>query len=367
MRIDRFIVFILLIFLEIVNLHAQQNVLFGEREENFNQSAIFFDRKGNLYPNFYISDSSLQQNGASLEEWYIAHPAQFARVAKSYNCAFTFPDESNLMIINDSIVKFAIRKINGLSNETKNLNVLIHGFRKSFKSSSDRTSTQDFAFWEDVLQTKSKTIVPTLKVYWDASYDCCFSTNSAKNDSLFELFQLTYYRADTIGLSLRSILNSLDYRQINIIGHSLAAKVIQSCVYNMCPTLISGLTQQRVNVCLIAPATSGAETWKNYQVRNTTLPTKDNIRLLILYNEKDFALRKKDNKFGLFGPGTNRYGSTCLGCNKGHEAEKLADYFTQNFPTSTIQILDCTKLGRVHSSRYYISSTYFDEVVKWIE
>ena len=368
MKIDFLHVFVKIFFLGIFfSGFSQTNVLFGERESALNQTSVFFDRLGNMYPDYFISDTSLQNCNASLESWYISHAHEFEKIAKKYNCQFTFPDEQSLITLNDSILTFKIRTINSLTNSSKSLNVLVHGFRKSFKQSMDRTSTQDFVFWEEMIDTRSKVKTPSIRVYWDASYDCCFSTNSAKNDSLFEMFERTYQRADTIGLALRSLLNKLKVEQINVIGHSLAARVIQSCIYNVIPNSIAGMAQNRLNVCLIAPATSGGEAWVNYLQRNTPIPLEDNVRLLILYNEKDFALRKKDNKFGLFGPGTDHYGCTRLGCNKNREAEKLERSFKQNFPMSPIKLVNCTKLGRVHSSRFYFESTYFDEVINWIE
>jgi hypothetical protein len=367
MKIDFFKVGFFFFFLSVFAGYSQTNVVFGEREYALNQTAVFFDRLGNMYPDYFISDTSLQNCNASLESWYINHAYEFEQIAKKYNCQFTFPDELSLITLNDSILAFKIRAINSLRDSSKSLNVLVHGFRKSFNPSMDRTSTQDFGFWEETIRTRSKLITPSLKVYWDASYDCCFSTNSAKNDSLFQMFERTYKQADTIGLALRSILNKLDFKQINIIGHSLAAKLIQSCIYNVIPNSISGLTQEQVNICMIAPATSGGKAWLSYQQRNASIPKQDNIRLLILYNEKDFALRKKDNKLGLFGPGADKYGCTRLGCNKGHEAEKLVDDFNEKYPNSTIKLVDCTKLGRVHSSRFYVDSVFFDEVIKWIE
>lgn len=368
MKINLLIVLLLLFLINGLYGFSQSNVVFGEREVALNQNSVFFDRTGNMYPDYFIADSSLKNCDASLEKWYISHSNEFEKIAKIYNCQFTVPDEENLIALNDSILAFKIRNINSFSNDNLGLNVLVHGFRKSFKQGThDQTSTQDFLFWEEMIEQRSNQHVPSLKVYWDASYDCCFSTNSAKNDSLFEMFERTYKRADTIGLALRSVLNKLEFKQLNIIGHSLAARVIQSCIYNVLPNSIPGLAQQRVHVCLVVPATSGGEAWANYLERNTPIPLDDNIRLLILYNEKDFALRKKDNKLGLFGPGADKYGCTRLGCNKGREAEKLAKSFNKNFPNSIIKLVDCEKLGRVHSSRYYFESMYFDEVLKWIE
>jgi hypothetical protein len=367
MKIDFFKVGFFFFFLSVFAGYSQTNVVFGERESALNQTSVFFDRLGNMYPDYFISDTSLQNCNGSLESWYISHAYEFEQIAKKYNSQFTFPDEQSLITLNDSILAFKIRAINSLRDSSKSLNVLVHGFRKSFNPSMDRTSTQDFGFWEETIKTKSELITPSLKIYWDASYDCCFSTNSAKNDSLFEMFEQAYKRADAVGLALRSLLNKLECQQLNIIGHSLAAKVIQSCIYNVIPNSIPGLTQDRVNICLIAPATSGGVSWVNYLQRNVSIPSKDNVRLLILYNEKDFALRKKDNKLGFFGPGANKYGSTRLGCNKGLEAEKLADYFNEKYPNSTIKLVDCTKLGRVHSSRFYVDSVFFDEVIEWIE
>jgi hypothetical protein len=333
-----------------------------------NTDAVFFDREGSIYPDYFIADSSLLNASAKVHNWYIAHPIDFEKISTFYNCTEKTPSQVGIEELDAAILKKKVGQIDQMKTQENKLTILIHGFRKSFvKSGDDNTSTTDFDFLEAQLRLNGQQNIPVLKVYWDGLYDCCFSLNAKKNDQLFALFETSYNIAENVGFGLRKLLNQLDFNQLNILGHSLAAKVIQASLYGTEKCSATCLQQSKVNVCLIAPATSGIESWRNYYERNFLVGEKDNVRILVLYNEKDFALLKKDNKIELLGPGAKKYGSTELGCNKHKSAEKLKTYFTENYPKSTFELVNCTKLGKVHSQRFYINSVYFQDVIKFIE
>lgn len=346
---------------------SQDNVIYGERSADMNSDAVFLDQEGSIYPDYFISNESLFQSKACLHVWYKNHPAEFFDIAKKHNCPVQFVNQISVQQLEDTLLAQAIRKIQSMKTATNTLNVLVHGYRKSFvPNEHDVTSVEAFANLEQKLTTGLGVKHPTLKIYWDASYDCCYSMDGKKNREMFEGFERAYHRADTIGVSLKRLLNTINYAQINFVGHSLAAKVLQSCLYDLKGNGIPCLSQARVNVCLIAPATTGIESWVHFKRRNYSIPGQDNVRIWMLYNEKDFALKKKDNHFELFGPGAEAYGPTTLGCNHKRTLTKLEKYTKENFVGSTFIFVDGTSLGKIHSQFIYLDSPYFDELIEFI-
>lgn len=347
---------------------AQVNVLYGERSPQMNVDAIFLDQEGSIYPDFFISNESLMKSKAKIHSWYSDHPSEFKEIAKQVNCPVETASTEHIQQLEDTLLKRSIRKIQGMKTSSSILNVLVHGYRKSFAQNEhdDLTSIESFTNLERKLDEGLGVHHPTLKIYWDASYDCCYSLDGKKNRIMFEEFEQAYHRADTIGISLKKLLNSVDYKQLNIVGHSLAAKVMQSCLYDKNGNGILCLSQARVNVCLIAPATTGIESWVNYKQRNYVIPEEDNLRIWMLYNEKDFALKKKDNHFEWFGPGALAYGATTLGCNYKHTLDKFEHYTKEYFAGSTFVFMNGTSLGKIHSQQYYLNSPFFLDLIDFI-
>ena len=346
---------------------SQDNVVYGERSAELNSEAVFLDQEGSIYPDYFISNESLFQSKACLHAWYNDHPVEFLNIAKKHNCPIENSDEQSIQQLEDTLLAQAIRKIESMKTASKTLNVLVHGYRKPFvPNEHDVTSVDAFANLEAKLNSGLGVEHPTLKIYWDASYNCCYSLDGEKNREMFEGFERAYYRADTVGVSLKRLLNTVSFAQINFVGHSLAAKVLQSCLYDLKGNGIPCLSQARVNVCLIAPATTGIESWVNFQRRNYSIPAQDNVRIWMLYNEKDFALKKKDNHFELFGPGAEAYGPTTLGCNYKHTLDKFEKYTKEQFVGSTFIFVDGTSLGKIHSQFIYLDSPYFKEMIEFL-
>lgn len=368
-KIKRILIILLAFSSSCINgsVFSQDNVVYGERSSEMNADAVFLDQEGSIYPSYFISNESLIQSKACLHVWYMNHPAEFMEVAKKHNCPVEVVNQISIQQLEDTLLAQAIRKIQSMKTETNTLNVLVHGYRKSFvPNEHDVTSIEAFTNLEQKLTTGLGVKHPTLKIYWDASYDCCYSMNGEKNRTMFEGFERAYHRADTIGIRLKRLLNTLNYAQINFVGHSLAAKVLQSCLYDLNGNGIPCLSQARINVCLIAPATTGIESWVNFQRRNYPIPAQDNVRIWMLYNEKDFALKKKDNYFELFGPGAEAYGATTLGCNHKHTLDKFERYTKEQFEGATFVFVDGTSLGKIHSQFIYLDSPYFQDLIEFI-
>jgi len=141
-------------FVETSYALSQQNVLYGERPDSLNHPSVFFDREGNLYPDYYISDSSLQAASASLSQWYLKHNDAFEAIARSYNCSMQIANHENIRILQDSIRNRKIASLNA-HHDAMTLNILIHGFRKSFyENGKDVTSVKDFGLLEEDLKKK---------------------------------------------------------------------------------------------------------------------------------------------------------------------------------------------------------------------
>lgn len=349
-----------------------QHVFFGERNLENASMAIYFDKDGLPYPDHFIADSSLQHSLGSLFTWYQYHSEEFIAICAGYNC---FPETINKQTIDqlsDSIIARWMAKINTESEQFPAVAYYVHGFRKLFKPTENATtSVEEFQLFKENLRTYPHPTAYEVEVYWDGTYDCCFSTNHKKNKQLFELYLEAQENAAHVAISLRKVLNLTQKRQVQVVGHSLGAQVIAYSLFDREGTshIIPTPNQagHTLSICLIAPAID-AHVFHDYYNRTTPVnrDTTDHYRLMIVYNEDDFVLRKKDPKTGIFGPGANRYGKTGLGCNRRGQAEKLKTYFEKHFPKSSITLLDKTELGKCHSWRCYAQADELKEVSSFL-
>lgn len=341
------------------------NVLFGERDLKNEHLAIYLDKEGRLYPNYSISNASLESCSASLNSWYAKHQMDFFAISKQYNCSFNDYNLENTNILNDSIVSFIKKNINNKKASFTSVSFLIHGYRKPFvKTNGDHTSPSDYHTLEQAIDKNLKTLY--VEVYWDAMYDCCFSTNIKGNQTLYHLLEQAQKNAVPVGHTLRKILFNLSFDTINIMTHSLGASVATNALYNIYECLSPTPSNKRVNICLIAPALSGEESFNKYYQRQTEIDfkNKDNYKLAILYNENDFVLRKK---VGWFGPGPYKYVNTTLGCNHKGCAIDLKKYFFDNYANSNIQLFDGSNVGQCHLMSCYCSSDNLNAMLKYIK
>ncbi|RTY95131.1 alpha/beta hydrolase [Flavobacterium sp. GT3R68] len=348
---------IILILLLFQNVYSQNtHVLFGERDLRDNKSAIYFDKDGSIYPDYLIPDTALANSESSLLKWYKANPVDFYNIAKLYKCPFTIYNDENFKILNDSIANNLKKKIIRNGSYATSLTFLIHGFRKPFNIiNHDRPAGTDF---KTMITTLDKYLTPTsyVEVYWDGLYGCCFSAKASENKILFRLFEEAQKNNTiNVGKSLKMIISDLNSGTINIVSHSLGAKVAAYALFDIDNDGHKTPANNIVNIYLIAPAIAADIISNNYYKRNSTIDykSKDNYRLMIAYNEKDFVLRKKDNKVGLFGPGPKKYGNTTLGCNYHNEAVKLKMLFEKQFPNSPIKMADLTFVDKCHHVRCY--------------
>ncbi len=358
-------------------LFSQSNHSFyGERDLASKNLALYFDREGSIYPDYFISNAALAATDASLSKWYAQNPKDFLSISKQYACAFKTYNVDNAQILNDSIAAFARKKININADVFQSVSFLIHGFRKPFTAmNGDATSPVDFQTMQTNIQTQQNTCF--VEVFWDAMYGCCFSKNIKKNAFLFALFDTAQIYAPAIGHGLRQVINHLKFDTVNIVSHSLGAKVAIYALFNVNDLALYDLSayarltpqNKRVNICLVAPAIAGIDYFKNYYKRQSFINYKnnDNYKLAIVYNEADFVLKKKDNKLGWIGPGPYEHGNTTLGCNHDMAAVNLKKYFATHFPNSKIELFDVTlAVGKVHHVRNYFSGNNLVGAFKYL-
>lgn len=359
---------LLFVLIQLSHPLRAQHVFFGERNLDSSAMAIHFDKDGLPYPHCFIADSALQNSLGSLFTWYQRHGDAFISICADYNY---FPEAINKQTIDqlsDSIIGRWMERINRESAKFPAVAYYVHGFRKLFTSTeSGVTSVAEFQLFKDNMKTYSHPDAYEVEVYWDGTYDCCFSTNRKKNKQLFELFEEAQENAGKVAISLRKVLYLTRMTQLQVVGHSLGAQVIAYALFdpqgtsNIVPT--PNQPEHKLAICLIAPAID-AKVFHDYYNRTTPVNVNepDNYRLMILYNEADFVLKKKDPKTGVFGPGANSYGRTGLGCNHRGQAEKLQAYFKKNFPKSQLVLKDKTALGKCHSWRCYSQGKELEEV-----
>ncbi|MBI3239140.1 MAG: hypothetical protein HYZ43_09920, partial [Flavobacteriia bacterium] len=214
------------------SLHAQ-HVFFGERNLENPAMSIHFDKDGYPYPNSFIADSSLQHSLNSLFTWYQYHGEEFITICAGYNY---FPETINKATIDqlsDSIIAGWMTRINTESKKFAAVAYYVHGYRKLFKPTANvSTSVEEFQLLKENLYTYHNLKAYEVEVYWDGTYDCCFSTNHKKNKQLFELFLEAQENAKKVALGLRKVLNLTKKLQIQVVGHSLGAQVITYSLFD---------------------------------------------------------------------------------------------------------------------------------------
>lgn len=352
-----------------LNTSAQTNVLFGERSFNNDKPAIFFDKNGTVYPDHFIADSLLRSADASLDTFYFQHSNEFKSIAQQYNCSFENYSPQNAAQLQDSVFSTIRNYISQKYADTIPLTFLVHGFRKSFVNKpGNYTSVIDFNILEDTLKKLSSKPSGMIRIFWDGMYgEISFKRKRYK--AMFGAFVQAQTNAVNVGKSLRKFVTALTHHQLNFISHSLGARVVCTALFDTTANHFPTPSQQKVNICLIAPAIDGG-IFKHYYERNAVndFKAKDNYRLLILYNKKDFVLRKRDYVFEIFGPGPNRYGKTTLGCDYRHEICKLQKSFKDDFPHSDIAVENMTKtIEKCHHLRCYCRGENLKGLVKFME
>jgi hypothetical protein len=359
------IVFLILISLQ---SYGAANVLYGERNLSENKTAIYFDKEGSIYPDYYISDASLGAANGSLSDWYSKNTKDFAQLAKLYHCTFSGYSTTHFQTLNDSVRATILRKINSQKTSYHSVTFMLHGYRKAYKEGTSRyTSVKDYNILKAAIVGYDYKKTLLVELYWDGS----FADISYKNRKVvFEAFEQAQTNADKTGEGLRKVLSAVQFERINLVSHSLGARVLCSALFQNSTVTNTFVTpSQAINICLVAPAIAGVEVFKNYYKRNTTLDfkTDDNYTLSIVYNKNDFVLMKKEPMTGIFGPGPRKYGNTTLGCNYQNEAIKLNSYFKTNFKNSAFNLYDASDVGKCHFVSCYCGSDVLKKALAVID
>lgn len=335
---------ICLAFLWIVfPVFSQEQVVYGERKLNTPHKALYFDRNGFIYPDTLIPDTALLAQEAALLNYYKKHPSFSAVYLNQYKLSKT-DNDSVYFQLNDSLLKYTIQ---GLRQATKSYTAVqfnIHGFRKSFHNNGvDVPSTVEYELLRKDRARFGDTSILMVDIYWDATYGCCFGLDFKKNDSLFVLFEKAMAQAEMVSHPIAQLIDAFPEKSIHILAHSLGTRVAVQSLNR------STNNSSDIRVGLIAAAIPRSLIVEGYQ-QNTL---KSNIRWMVYYNEKDFALLKKDNKIGLLGPGAYKHGVTTLGCNKNRDAKKLIIDLSQYSPRIQLQLVNMNHIGKCHSLRCY--------------
>lgn len=328
-------------------LSAQEQVVFGERNLHSNEKALFFDRNGFIYPDTLISDSSLQASEASLLKFYQTHP----EFCQPYFAKFNLTPSEDKEIykqLNDSIFKYALLELKKTAKDYASIQINVHGFRKSFHDNGvDVPSTVEYGLLRKDREQFGLQNSLMIDIYWDATYGCCFGLDFKKNDSLFILFEKAMLQAEQVSKPLSSIIDNFSGKRIHLLAHSLGTRVAVSALRQ------TNNIESDIRVGLIAAAIPRTLITDGYKQQ----AFKSSLRWMIYYNEKDFALLKKDNVLGIIGPGAYTHGVTTLGCNKENDALKLKKEMLAISPKVSIQLVKMNHIGKCHSLRCYTNGT----------
>lgn len=377
----RLVVFLIITFFSFQSFSQfdDQSVLYGEHSKRVPTSEdhllrIFVDRNGDFYPENLISNEELKAAGSSLSTWSSQNEMKFAAICASYAIPYEHYSKDKFEELQDSIANRLLRSVNVNAETSNSVTVLIHGFRKPFETRLREGDSWSFNGYESIRTIVNKHVDSTffVEVYWDGGYDCCVSRNLKKNKPIFRLFEV-YARnnAAKTGYSLRKVVSRFAFDTINVISHSTGAIVSSTLLFNSFTEMVNDQlkaqptpSQTTVNHCLLAAAIS-SEPFNYYFDRNTSVDFRqhDNYSVTVLYNEKDFALMKKDPYMRMFGPGPRRFGATTLGCNHRKEIRKLETVFSRDYPASPIITYKVNPVAN-HKFTYYASSKWFG---KWLD
>jgi len=363
-----------LFFILTLTLNAQvfQNVLYGEHAIEKNVSKIYIDKNGDIYPNSIIPNKSLKENNSSIKEFYKNNANIFKENSASIGLIFNEFTENNYIKFQNLLFENKLKKIN-TNIKNSQVYILIHGFNKpSVPKGYSSSSKQDYEYLQNkILDLRNNDPSFFIEIYWDGMYDCCIDKNTKTNKRIFKLYEeVSQINASRTGYSLRNLVPKINKNEITIITHSLGSQVALSLLTNCFNERVNPektqlkTPDQNIHICLIAPSIS-KEPFNKYFQRNSSIDfkSKDNYSLNILYNEKDFALRKK---WKIFGPGPKKYGNTSLGCNHRNEIEKLETIFHNDFKNSFLNTLNTTEIGKTHLVRKYADSKSFGKFITGI-
>jgi hypothetical protein len=342
---------ILLFFLGANQLFGQ-HVFFGERNldslEWIKSPGVCFDKNGWVYPDFFIADSSMRNSNNNLKDFYLSHPAITKQIFHRYNMPKAQVLMGDLTVLNQRIIETNIKRIYKL--DQAKISLYIHGYRKSFHEIQNGISSPKEAENLRKFLVESEKTTPMVALYWDGLYDCCFSLKSKKNKQLFRLFEESYKQSVEVGKGMSQFFERIQQKEILVITHSLGSRTYLSCLENIKAS--NFFTTHSIKSLLVAPATSDLQ-FLDVINKLKSEPDFYSSKWKVVFNENDFALKKKDSKLGVFGPGFKKYGLTNLGCNKKNALKKMDDKLKLEIPEFSIQLIDASEIGKKHSLFYY--------------
>ena len=350
---------------------GQEAVLYGERTEHFlesdNTSRIFLDKNGDFYPDLFIDNTDLASNDNALSSYFKNNRLELAEAFKLYSSNNKVKRRASFSDLQESVLQHSIEKLNNLLDSNVELFILVHGFRKPLMPQPLATSSsEDYASVKSaILQNKPNSKIHFLEIYWDGTY----IQVEKSVGSIIKLGKLFKRKAignsSNVGLGLRKIINKIDHPNINIIGHSLGAQVINNALWNANVESDVQTPFQKIDVCLIAPAI-GRKPFRKYFNRKVdyNYSKSDNYKYSIIYNERDIVVAKSNFGKKRFVRFTRLFGNTKLGCNCSREAIKVKRRFRNQHPNSKVDLYDATSVGNNHLWRAYAQSNAFKEYLK---
>ncbi len=320
------------------NIGKKYSVRFGKHSKKNgiitdNVVRIFLDKEGSYYPESIINDHSLRKNNNSLRNWYSTHRNEFNGICSNLGIPASAFNEQ-LDSLNRKLARNITSEINNKSKGYDIVNVSIHGFSKKTYGIRiiDRHSTGDNKKLEQALQVNTKKKLFFVEIYWDASYLGVF--RSALANKGYKVFRDSAQpHAINVGLCLRKVIANINSERINIITHSLGARVACELLFNAetnnnAQENEATPMQSRIKICMVAPAI-GSELFKNYYKRGkiTKNPNvgRDNYELSIVYNTNDIVLNKSIPLpiYHLGNLTAYDIAKTALGCDCGNDIDSL--------------------------------------------
>lgn len=347
--------FLLFISFFSISVCFSQHVSFITKNPADTGISIYFDYQGMLYPDG-LNDVKFREANYSIRNYLTVNKAYSDSLFSSFGVEHGNEiSETSLAQLN---ARMLVQKASEIHERTNGKLLLfgIHGYRKSYlETEKDVSSVREFTILDSNLTANKTPEFQLVKIFWDSRYDCCFSTNHKKNTQLFQLFEEAYSSADLVGNSLEIFFSEFN-DNFNVIAHSLGCKVVTRA-------LINCSSKAKIKAVLIAPAMGRNFFLSEYKA---TITAPD-IIWKIVFSEKDFVLKKKDNKLGIFGPGAMKYGETTFGLNYKHCLEEAASTAEQLFLSESVSLVDLTSIiGKRHSWRVYLRQSQFQSIAEYI-
>ncbi|TDE52716.1 hypothetical protein [Flavobacterium sp. GT3P67] len=334
---------------------------------NSDVAMIFFDRKGNMYPDYPIDDSFLRASDSRLEQYYENDSVTYNAICKQYNLK---PDIHNLSVTNSPLQEALIsRKASQLNYSEKELFFIIHGYNEHPSKPDDDSSSMGMKKTKEWIESHYPNRFLFVEVYWDGL--------SRQNGNKILLYNPVYIwdnaqaSASNTGFELRRLFSKLNKKKKYVLTHSLGASVITTALFNVEKLKNAQLNElkmkfenpvynspsQEFHIGMIAPAIPGENTFLEYHnrtIKGKNIRTTDSNYFFITgFNSYD-PVNSKGYSLSRF------LGSTTLGCKR-NELEKTRRIFMNEdfiFDYEDFSYFDGNRKQRSHSWLKYIENNF---------